>query len=61
VHFGIGKAEKVDVLEIRWPGGLVEKVENIKPNQVIYVKEGQGIVRTMQFPEGQAPAGHKSR
>ncbi len=52
VHFGIGKAEKVDLLEIRWPGGSVEKLENIKPNQVIYVKEGDGIVKTMQFPEG---------
>jgi hypothetical protein len=61
VHFGIGKAEKVDLLEIRWPSGLIEKVENIKPNQVIYVKEGQGIVRSMQFPESKAPAGHKSQ
>jgi hypothetical protein len=61
VHFGIGKAEKVDLLEIRWPSGLVEKVENIKPNQVIYVKEGQGIVRTMQFPEGKASARRKSQ
>jgi hypothetical protein len=59
VHFGIGKAEKVDLLEIRWPSGLVEKVENFKPNQIIYVKEGQGIVRTMQFPEGKALAGRK--
>jgi hypothetical protein len=61
VHFGIGKAEKVDLLEIRWPSGLVEKVENIKPNQVIFVKEGQGVVRTMRFPEGKAEAGHKSQ
>ena len=61
VHFGIGKAEKVDLLEIRWPSGLMEKVENIKPNQVIYVKEGQGIVRSMQFPESKAPAGRKSQ
>jgi len=49
VHFGIGKADKVDVLEIRWPSGLVETLKNIKPNQVIIVKEGEGIVRTMQF------------
>jgi hypothetical protein len=61
VHFGIGKSEKVDLLEIRWPSGLIEKVENIKPNQVIYVKEGQGIVRSMQFPESKAPAGRKSQ
>jgi enediyne biosynthesis protein E4 len=60
VHFGIGKAEKVDVLEIRWPNGLVEKIENIKPNQVIYVKEGQGVVRTMQFTEAERSAPPKT-
>jgi hypothetical protein len=49
VHFGIGKAEKVELLEIHWPSGDVEKLENVKPNQVIFVKEGQGIVRTMDF------------
>ncbi len=49
VHFGLGKAEKVDVLEIHWPSGQIDTVKNIKPNQLIFVKEGAGIVRTMQF------------
>src|SRR6202158_738926 len=49
VHFGIGKAENVELLEIRWPSGFVETLKDIKPNQVIFVKEGEGIVRTMQF------------
>ncbi len=49
VHFGIGKAENVELLEIRWPSGLVETLKDIKPNQVIFVKEGEGIVRSMQF------------
>jgi hypothetical protein len=54
VHFGIGKAEKVDLLEIRWPSGLVEALQEIKPNQLIYVKEGEGIVRVERFdrPKG---------
>jgi hypothetical protein len=52
VHFGIGKAEKVDLLEIRWPSGAVEKVENIKPNQVIVVREGEGIVRSAANSDG---------
>jgi len=30
VHFGIGKAEKVELLEIRWPSGLVETLKDIK-------------------------------
>jgi hypothetical protein len=49
VHFGIGKAESVELLEIRWPSGLIETLKGIKSNQVIFVKEGEGIVRTMQF------------
>jgi hypothetical protein len=50
VHFGLGKAEKVELLEIRWPSGQVDTVKDVKPNQVVYVKEGEGIVRTMPFP-----------
>jgi enediyne biosynthesis protein E4 len=50
VHFGIGKATKVDLLEIRWPSGLVQSFNDVKPNQLIYVKEGEGITRTVPFP-----------
>jgi len=49
VHFGIGKAEKVELLEVRWPSGAVETLRDIQPNQVIFVKEGEGIVRSMTF------------
>jgi len=44
VHFGLGKADKVDVLEIRWPSGLVDSMKNVAANQVVFVKEGAGIV-----------------
>ena len=50
VHFGLGKAEKVDLLEIRWPSGQVDTLKDIKPNQLVFIKEGEGVVRTMQFP-----------
>ena len=49
VHFGLGKSEKVDVLEIRWPSGLVDSLKNVPADQVVYVQEGKGIVRTMKF------------
>jgi len=49
IHFGIGRAEKVDLLEIRWPSGQVDTLKDIKANQLIYVKEGQGIDRTVSF------------
>src|SRR5213076_2349762 len=59
VHFGIGKAENVELLEIRWPSGLVETLKDVKPNQVIFVKEGEGIVRTQQF-DPPKPPNHQS-
>jgi hypothetical protein len=49
VHFGIGKAEKVGLLEIKWPSGAVDTLKDIKPNQVIYVKEGQGIIPNVTY------------
>jgi hypothetical protein len=55
IHFGLGKAEKVELLEIRWPSGKVDKLKDLRPNQVVYVKEGEGIVRTMQFPPARSP------
>jgi enediyne biosynthesis protein E4 len=51
VHFGLGKAEKVDVLEVRWPSGQIDTLKDLKPNQLIYVREGEGIVRSVRFDE----------
>jgi enediyne biosynthesis protein E4 len=50
IHFGLGKAEQVDLLEIRWPSGQVDAIKDVKANQLIFVKEGEGVIRTMQFP-----------
>lgn len=50
LHFGAGPAEMVDLIEIRWPSGLVEKLEKVPTNQLIWVKEGSGIVNSRAFP-----------
>jgi enediyne biosynthesis protein E4 len=60
VHFGLGKAEKVDVLEIRWPSGQVDTLKDVKANQLIYVREGEGIVRSVRFDEKQQKVKAKS-
>jgi hypothetical protein len=49
VHFGLGKSKRVDTLEISWPGGKVETFKNVAANQLVVVKEGQGIVQTTTF------------
>jgi enediyne biosynthesis protein E4 len=45
LHFGLGKAAKVDRLEIRWPSGLIDKLENVQANQIVTIKEGAGALR----------------
>jgi enediyne biosynthesis protein E4 len=47
IHFGLGKAEKVELLEVHWPSGQVDSMKDVKPNQLVYVKEGEGIVQTV--------------
>jgi hypothetical protein len=46
VHFGLGKATKVDVLEVRWPSGQVDTLKDTGVNHVVFVKEGAGLVRS---------------
>jgi len=50
VHFGVGSADTVELLEIRWPSGQLDTLKNLKTNRVYYVTEGQGITRTETFP-----------
>jgi len=44
--FGLGKAEKITSIEVAWPSGKVDKLEDIAANQAITIKEGAGIIAT---------------
>ena len=39
LHFGLGKAERVDRLEVRWPSGVVQVLSDIAADQVLTVVE----------------------
>ena len=41
IHFGLAKNEMIDKIEIRWPSGKLQVLENIKVNQILPVKEPQ--------------------
>jgi hypothetical protein len=43
-HFGLGAADRAERLEIRWPDGSTEVVQNPPVNHVITVHQGKGIV-----------------
>jgi len=49
IHFGLGKRDKIESLEITWPSGHIEKLSTVPIDQIITVKEGAGIV-PRQFP-----------
>jgi hypothetical protein len=49
LHFGLEKRTKVDLIEVRWPGGNVDKVTNINANRILTIKEGQGLVSQKEF------------
>lgn len=42
LHFGLGTAEKAELVEIRWPSGLREAYRNVTANQIVTWKEGAG-------------------
>jgi hypothetical protein len=44
VHFGLGKATKIDSLEVRWPSGQVETIKDLAADKFYGVLEGQGVV-----------------
>ena len=43
-HFGLGKHQRVDSMEIRWPSGLRQEFEDLEVNRVMAVTEGEARV-----------------
>jgi hypothetical protein len=42
VHFGLGAANKVDWVQIRWPSGLNEQFDSLTLDAIHTLKEGSG-------------------
>ena len=49
LHFGLERRRKIDLIEIRWPSGAVDKVTDVKVNSMITIKEGKGVVHQKDF------------
>jgi hypothetical protein len=45
LHFGVGKAQTIDVIEVKWPTTQkTERFKQVKVNQILTIREGSGIV-----------------
>jgi hypothetical protein len=51
-HFGLGQVQRAERLDIRWPDGSTEIVENVPANHVVIVRQGKGIVTRTPFNRG---------
>ncbi|HVU47178.1 MAG TPA: CRTAC1 family protein [Terracidiphilus sp.] len=45
LHFGLGRAETVDLIEVKWPTTqAIERFTAVKANQILTIREGGGII-----------------
>jgi len=40
VHFGLGNGRRIDSLEVRWPGGAVQRFAGLPVNRYLLIEEG---------------------
>jgi hypothetical protein len=43
LHFGLGENSKVDSVEVHWPSGIIDKLANLDPNQILVIQEGREV------------------
>ncbi len=49
LHFGLGTCETIDSIEVKWPTTQkIERFTQVKANQILTIREGQGIVETFK-------------
>jgi hypothetical protein len=46
LFFGLGPERRIERLEIRWPSGLRELLEDLPADRRLLVREGEGIVES---------------
>ena len=49
LHFGLGRAERVDQIDISWPSGVKETVRDLPANHLYVAEETKGIVSRRRF------------
>ncbi len=49
-HFGLGTHATADRLEVKWPSGRVDVVSSLPANQILTIREGDGVVTSRRLP-----------
>ena len=57
VHFGLGHRKDIDLVEITWPRGTVDRLIHVLINHVIAAKQGAGTIpRSFSVVSGRSKA-----
>jgi hypothetical protein len=51
IHFGLGAAARIDLVEVRWPTGKVESFKDVTADEIYSIVEGRGIQNATPFNE----------
>jgi enediyne biosynthesis protein E4 len=49
IHFGLGDAQKADLVEIRWPSGAVDTWKDLEANRLYVLEEGGRVLKSDGF------------
>ena len=49
LHFGLGRAERADLVEVAWPSGVKETFKDVPANHLLVIQETKGIVDRRRF------------
>jgi len=52
LHFGLEKRTRIDLVEVRWPSGVIDRITNLNANKILTIKEGKGVVEQKDFNTG---------
>ncbi len=50
LHFGLGNEREIDWVEIRWPSGQIDRLENLEVDHLYTVAESEGIRQARKLP-----------
>ena len=50
LHFGLGSATRIDLVEVRWPNGRTESFKDVTADKIYAITEGKGIKETTALP-----------
>jgi hypothetical protein len=51
LHFGLEKRTKVNLIEVHWPSGTIDKITDAGVNRVLTIREGQGVVEQKNYEQ----------